>query len=94
VITASGERHRYRHENRIPPRQRATTAGAPSRGAHARTILAADFFHIDCAVSLTRLYVASVIEHRTRSVHLLGVTRFPTAARATQLARGVHRRPG
>ncbi len=55
--------------------------------AHAATILAVDFFHIDCAVSLTRLYVAFVIEHRARHVHLLGVTRFPTAAWAAQLAR-------
>lgn len=62
------------------------TAGAPSC-AHAKTILAVDFLHIDCAASLTRLYVAFAIEHHTRHVHLLGVTRFPTAAWATQLAR-------
>jgi putative transposase len=55
--------------------------------AHAATILAVDFFHIDCAVSLTRLYVAFVIEHGTRHVHLPGVTRFPAAAWATQPAR-------
>jgi hypothetical protein len=55
--------------------------------AQAATILAVDFFHIDCAVSLTRLYVAFVIEHETRHVHLLDVTRFPAAAWATQLVR-------
>jgi putative transposase len=46
-----------------------------------------DFFHIDCAASLTRLYIAFVIEHDTRHVHLLDIIRFPTAAWATQLAR-------
>jgi hypothetical protein len=49
--------------------------------------VAIDLFHVDCALSLTRLYAAFVIEHRTRRVHVLGVTRHPTGAWLTQLAR-------
>lgn len=47
------------------------------------------FFHVDCAVTLTRLYVAFMVEHGTRRVHLLDVMRNPTADWATQLALGL-----
>jgi putative transposase len=57
--------------------------------AHAATLLAADFFQVDCAFTLTRLYVGFVIELQTRRVHLPGITRHPTGQWATQLARNL-----
>lgn len=38
----------------------------------AATMLACDFFHVDCAVTLTRLYVFFILEVRSRYVHILG----------------------
>jgi putative transposase len=55
----------------------------------AATMLAASFFHGDCAVSRQRWYCFFVIEAGSRYVHILGVTTNPDGPWATQQIRNL-----
>jgi hypothetical protein len=55
--------------------------------AQAATMLATDFFHVDCAVTLQRLYCLCVIEVGSCYVHIPGITANPDGPWTTQQIR-------
>jgi putative transposase len=70
---------------KIPPAPKRHTDTTWRQFLHsqAATMLAADF-HLDCALTLQRLYCLFIMEAGSRHVRILGITASPDGRRTTQ----------
>jgi putative transposase len=87
-VSATAIRTTLRRHRLDPAPRRAATSWQAFLRRQAAGIVACDFFTVD-TIWLRRLYVLFFIEHKTRRVHLAGVTANPDGAWVTQQARNL-----